>query len=201
MLRKFGHHLLKLPLALFLLWAALASVNWVRNAPKSVTLPNGMMFKLEYYFPGAPIALFATDGRKILARKIGFVCFDDRYVSITSYKPGDAGIYDAHTNAKVRAGERNTVEHHLMHARRKACNGYYTGLLGAVFLLDGQKYPSLLPSCKWRNLDNPALKNRAWFDRPCDEETWRNGLDPRPAAPRVGDAPADHPAASKAKGP
>ncbi|WP_449045454.1 hypothetical protein [Paracoccus versutus] len=187
MLRKFGRYLLLLPVFLFLLWALVAGVQWVRHAPKSVTLPNGMMFKLEYYFPGAPIALFATDGRKILAREIEFVCFDDRYVSITSYKLGDSGIYDAQTNAKVREEEQDSVEYLLMHAHRKACNGYYTGLLGAVFLLDGQKYSSLLPPCEWRNLDNPALKNRAWFDRSCDDRSWREP----PAASDANKAKAD----------
>ncbi|WP_199262511.1 hypothetical protein [Paracoccus binzhouensis] len=83
MLRKFAHHLLLLPVFLFLLWALAASVQWVRNAPKSVTLPNGMMFKLQYHFPGAPIGLFSTDGR-LLARKLEFVCFNDRYVSVSS---------------------------------------------------------------------------------------------------------------------
>lgn len=100
-----------LPVFLFLLWALAAGVQGVRNAPKSVTLPNGMMFKLEYYFPGAPIALLATDGRKILAREIEFVCFGDRYVSISSYKPGNTGIYDAQTSAKVRKRENRTPWH------------------------------------------------------------------------------------------
>ncbi|MDF3905382.1 hypothetical protein, partial [Paracoccus sp. AS002] len=112
---------------------------------------------------------------------------DDRYVSITSYKLGDSGIYDAQTNAKVREEEQDSVEYLLMHARRKACNGYYTGLLGAVFLLDGQKYSSLLPPCEWRNLDNAALKNRAWFDRPCDDRSWRE----TPAASDANKAKAD----------
>ncbi len=49
--RTFARHLLLLPVFLFLLWAAVAGVQWVRHAPKSVTLPNGMMLKLQYYFP------------------------------------------------------------------------------------------------------------------------------------------------------
>ena len=200
MLRKFAHHLLLLPVFLFLLWAVLASVNWVRNAPKSVTLPNGMMLKLQYYFPRAPIALFATDGRTILARKLEFLCFNDRYVSVTSYEFGDSGIYDARSDRKVQKEHYDSVARELRSARG-GCNGYYTGFLGAVLLLDGQKYPSLLPPCKWRNFENPALKNRDWFDRPCDEETWRNGPDPRPAAPRAGDAAADRPAASETNQP
>ncbi|WP_263566235.1 hypothetical protein [Paracoccus sp. DMF] len=176
MLRTFAHHLLLLPVFLFLLWAAVAGVQWVRHAPKSVTLPNGMMLKLQYYFPRAPVALFATDGRTILARRLEFLCFNDRYVRITSYKFGDSGIYDAQTDAKVREEQYDTVARELR-SGRGGCNGYYTGLLGAVFLLDGQRFP-FLPPCEWRNLNNPALKNRAWFDRPCDDRSGREEMRP-----------------------
>lgn len=200
MLRKFTRHLLLLPVFLFLLWVVAAGVQWVRHAPKSVTLPNGMMLKLQYYFPRAPVALFATDGRTILARRLEFLCFNDRYVIVTSYKFGDSGIYDAQIDAKVREEQYNTAARELR-SRRGGCNGYYTGVLGPIFLLDGQKYPSLLPPCAWRNLDNPALKNRAWFERPCDKEAWKDWQDQRPAAPHAGDAAADHPAAADPSGP
>ncbi|MDQ7776725.1 hypothetical protein [Paracoccus aminovorans] len=125
-------------------------------------------------FPPRSGRAFATDGRTILARRLEFLCFNDRYVRITSYKFGDSGIYDAQTDAKVREEQYDTVARELR-SGRGGCNGYYTGLLGAVFLLDGQKFP-FLPPCEWRNLNNPALKNRAWFDRPCDDRSGREEM-------------------------
>lgn len=150
MLRTFAHHLLLLPVFLFLLWAAVAGVQWVRHAPKSVTLPNGMMLKLQYYFPRAPVALFATDGRTILARRLEFLCFNDRYVRITSYKLGDSGIYDAQTDAKVRESSMT--------------------LLRVSYAQGGEDATAITPACSELFFCSMAKNSRSC--RPANGATW-----------------------------
>ena len=60
---------------------------------------------------------------------------------------------------------------------RRAYNGYFIGVLGPGLLYEGMRFP-FLPPCDWRNLDNPTLSDRSWFERPCDEFDPSAGLHP-----------------------
>ncbi len=149
-------------LALLLLWSV-RGVPWIIDYyTASVTLPNGMVIKRQVSFPLKERSdLFAADGRTRLARDIEFVCFDDRWVE------ADGGLFDGLTGRRVdsEAYDR-TLDESGLEDRHGYCNGYYTDMLGASHLYDGNKWPSL-PPCDWRNTANNSLRNRAWLDRPC----------------------------------
>lgn len=161
---------LNLFILLALLWILLAAHTWFTRLSMSVTLPNGMMFKRQFdWTRSPPSVLIATDGRTVLAREVEGSCFNDRYVSIRSYRRAQTGLYDAETDAMVPAEdhEQAMVDSGLnAHPQRKSCNGYYTGWVGPPLMFDGA-YEAHLPFCDWRNLENPALRDRNWFDRPC----------------------------------
>jgi hypothetical protein len=98
------------------------------------------------------------------------VCFNDRWVK------ADGGFYDGLTELAIDdeaydwAWKESGLKGHGV-----TCDGYYTGDLGASLLYDGNEAP-FLPPCEWRNLKNKSLRNRAWFERPCEPE--RSGILP-----------------------
>ena len=113
-----------------------------------------------------------------LARDIEFVCFNDRFVRVSAYDRTASGLYDGLAQSKVpyERSEEIYAESGLL-GHRSACNGYFIGMLGPDLLYDGMKAP-FLPPCGWRNLDNPTLSDRSWFERPCDEFDPSAGLHP-----------------------
>ena len=163
---------------LLAVYEVLFTINIVRWYAASVTLPNGMVlmrsFDWQWYYRSD---LFAADRRRLLARAVEGVCFNDRYVWVYSYDRGFSGLYDAKTGGK-RVGlgypEAMAVSG-LSGSGRVTCGGgYYTGMLGPGILYDEGPFR---PPCEWRNLGNPALRNPDWLDRSCDDSG-----QPRPVA-------------------
>jgi hypothetical protein len=144
-----------------------------------VTLPNGMILKRQFDWEfGKRHDMFASDGDTVLARNIEFVCFNDRYVKAIAYPQGHGGLFDGRTNELISRRDWDTyikIYRASGLQNRGACNGYYTAMIGPGLLYDGNESP-LLPSCEWRNLENTALADRSWFDRPCADRA----LPPRP---------------------
>lgn len=156
-------------LALALL--AVSTAGWLTRFSDSVTLPNGFVLKREadLWFRDRH-DMFADDGRTPIARDIEGVCFNDHFVEVYSYKRGHGGLYDAATNGRVPPAEFDEgLKASGLSVKGKTCNGYFTGMLGPGLLYDGMRAP-FLPSCAWRNLENPELADRRWFERPCDPD-------------------------------
>jgi hypothetical protein len=132
-----------------------------------VTLPNGMVLIRSFdWSRSGRNDLLATNGVDTLARDIEGICFDDRYVLVQSYDWQSTGLYDAETNGRVRMDYAEAMRMSgLSHGN--GCNGYYTSWIGPGLLYEGNTAP-FLPRCTSRNLDNEALRDRSWFDRPCD---------------------------------
>lgn len=155
---------------LIALWLELAVPNFLRKFRDSVTLPNGMVVRREFDFTfTGRDDLFAPDGRTRLAWDIEFVCFDDRYVEVSADPGGRGGMFDALSvgSWSLRGKDRKIAERALTGGH--GCNGYYTGMLGASLLYDGNRRP-FLPPCDWRNFANPALRHKEWLLRPCDAD-------------------------------
>jgi hypothetical protein len=154
-------------------WIDLAggrTAGWLTRYNDSVTLPNGFVLKrqFDFWFDDRD-DMFAADGRTVLARDIEFLCFNDRFVEVTSYERGQGGLYDAKARGRVPRGKfEEMLEASGLSVKGKTCNGYFTGMLGAGLLYDGMTAP-FLPPCAWRNLDKPTLSDPSWFERPCDE--------------------------------
>lgn len=165
--RKAGLRWLLIGLAgLGLLWTLFAAAHNFTSAPRSVTLPNGMMFKRDFGWAGARRAdLLATDGRTVLARDVEFACFNDRYVHVLSYQRASSGLYDGTINGRVNVGLEAEALNGLYSAAGE-CNGYYAGLFGPDLMFDGAQRP-FLPPCTSRNVTNQGLRDRAWFGRAC----------------------------------
>lgn len=165
--------------SLLAVYEVLLTIKVVRWYAASVTLPNGMVamrsFDWQRYDRDD---LFSADRRRLLARDVEFVCFNDRYVWVYSYDRGFSGLYDAETGGK-RVGlgypEAMAVSG-LSGSNRVTCGGgYYTGMLGPSLLYGGGE--PFEPPCEWRNFGNPALRNPGWLDRPCDDRGF-----PKPVA-------------------
>jgi hypothetical protein len=136
-----------------------------------VILPSGLiiMRAFEPSQQGAAADLFAKDGETRLARDLEFVCFNDRYVWVNSYDRRESGLFDAEIQARVDGlGLMEAFVVSGLGGNNQACNGYYTAMVGPGFLYDGNTSPHL-PSCSQRNIGNPTLQDRSWFDRPCEE--------------------------------
>ena len=152
---------------LILLWALVAGARWAMSFRESVTLPNGMQFGREFDWNRyGRWDLFAENGRTLLARDVEFVCFNDRYVFVQSYDRGFTGLYDAETDSRLPVDYSQAMAISGL-GTGNGCNGYYTSWIGPGLLYDGNTAP-FLPRCASRNLDNEALRDRSWFDRPCD---------------------------------
>lgn len=155
---------------LIALWLALATPIFLRKFRDSVTLPNGMVVRREFDFSRmGRDDLFAADGRTRLVRDVDMICFDDRYVFALAFAEGQGGFFDLlSADARpMRGADRDAAEEAL--AGGHGCGGYYTGMLGAEFLYDGNNRP-FLPPCNWRNFSNPVLQHKDWLLRPCDAD-------------------------------
>lgn len=134
---------------------------------ESVNLPNGMQLGREFDWNRyGRWDLFATNGKSRLARDVEFVCFNDRYIFVRSYDRESTGLYDAETDSRVPVDYSQAMAISGL-SDRNGCNGYYTSRVGPGLLYEGNTAP-FLAWCASRNLDNEALRDRSWFDRPCD---------------------------------
>ncbi|MGM0584741.1 MAG: hypothetical protein ACQEUZ_08820 [Pseudomonadota bacterium] len=152
---------------LFLLWALVAGARWAMSFQQSVILPNGMQLGREFDWNRyGRWDLFTTNGRTRLARDVEFVCFNDRYVFVHSKNREYTGLYDAEADNRVTVGYSQAMAISGL-SDRNGCNGYYTSWIGPGLLYEGNTAP-FLPRCASRNLDNETLRDRSWFERPCD---------------------------------
>lgn len=145
----------------------IVTLGWTSRFRDQVTVPNGMVLVRSFdWSRSGRNDLLATNGASILARDIEGICFNDRYVFVQSYDRQSAGLYDAEIDRRVRVdyAEAMTISG-LSHG--SGCNGYYTSWVGPGLLYDGNAAP-FLPSCASRNIENEALGDHSWFDRPCD---------------------------------
>lgn len=157
---------------LILLWALVAGARWAMSLQEAVTLPNGMQLSREFdWNRHGRWDLFAENGRTRLARDVEFVCFNDRYVFVQSYDRGFTGLYDAETDSRLPVDYSDAMDISGLDKPGGGCNGYFTGWVGPGLLLDDGR-PPFVPPCAWRNVDNEALRDRAWFERPCAPDPW-----------------------------
>ncbi len=149
--------------------AVLILIGYMNRFTDSVTLPNGMILKREFDFSRfGRNDMFASDGRRVLARDIEGVCFNDRYVLVAAYTREQGGLFDRMTDSRVPADDRDAyqaIEKASGLQGDRGCNGYYFAWLGPVLLYGGPE--PFRPLCDWRNLNNQSLADRSWFDRPC----------------------------------
>ncbi len=157
---------------LILLWVLVASARWAMSFQQTVILPNGMQLGREFDWNRyGRWDLFTTNDRTRLAREVEFVCFNDRYVFVRSHDRAVTGLYDAETDSRVPVDYSNPMDISGLDTPGGSCNGYFTGWVGPGLLLDDGR-PPFVPPCAWRNVDNEALRNRAWFERPCAPGPW-----------------------------
>lgn len=134
---------------------------------ESVTLPSGMQLSREFDWNRfGRWDLFATNGRTRLARDVEFVCFNDRYVFVHAKNREYTGLYDAEADSRVPVDYSRAMANSGLSVGN-GCNGYYTSWIGPGLLYEGNAAP-FLPSCASRNVENESLRDRNWFDRPCD---------------------------------
>lgn len=155
-------------LSLACLGPLIGAARWAMRFQDHVTLPNGMALERNFDFTrSGRHDLVAPQGGMILARDVQFVCFNDQYVWADARAPEPSGFYDATSNRGL-AGSRDPeafTESSLIGPG--GCNGYYTAMLGPGLLYEGNK-PPFLPACASRNMSNPVLRHRDWFERPCN---------------------------------
>lgn len=135
-------------------------MSGVFRRPMETVLPNG--FIVQDY-----AVVLSRDRSTVLSRDAEFLCFDDRYLYVTSMQVGKAKLFDSQSQRQV--DKRSLPELRApggLFYGRKSCNGYYTAMLGPGLLHDDATLP-FLPPCDSVNTDNPGLKNRAWLSRPC----------------------------------
>ncbi len=147
-------------------------VTWLFVSPviefsaASVVLPNGMVLKHRFNLNrGARDDLFAAGGRTRVARDIGLVCFNDRYLLTTTLYGNSPTLFDGKTGRRVDDADYDAALAASGLGRRRgiACDGYYTIMVEAGDLF----HPARELPCLWRNTENKSLRNRAWLDRPC----------------------------------
>ena len=134
-----------------------------------VILPNGLIIMRALDLPerGSADDLLSKDGETRLARDIEFVCFNDRYVWVYSYDRSESGLFDAESEERLDGmGVNEAFAVSGLSGDNLTCNGYYTGMVGPGLLYDGNTSPHL--PCNQRNVGNPTLRDRKWFDRPCE---------------------------------
>lgn len=128
---------------------------------RETVLPNGFVIR------GTSVVL-AADRRTILASDAEFLCFDDRFLVITSMNMRALLILDR-LDPVPSVSMPQTLPKGVGNLLRGAdgCNGYYTQMIGPGLLHDGGEWP-FLPQCDSVNRNNATLKQRDWFERPCD---------------------------------
>lgn len=139
---------------------------------QSVILPNGMQLGREFDWNRyGRWDLFTTNGRTRLAREVEFVCFNDRYVFVHSKNREYTGLYDAEADSSLAVDYSVAMDVSGLSRPGGGCDGYYTGWVGPSLLLDDGR-PPFVPSCAWRNVNNDELRDRTWFERPCQPGSW-----------------------------
>lgn len=152
---------------LILLWACLASTRWIISLRESVTLPNGMQLDREFDWNRyGRWDLLALDGGHRLVRDVELVCFNDRYISVKSYDRTLNGLYDAKTDSRIPVDDFEAMHIKGLGKPSEGCGGYYKIWVGPGLLRDNGR-PPFVPSCAWLNIENNALGDRTWFNRPC----------------------------------
>lgn len=155
----------------FFILAVAATTHWAQQFRDSVVLPSGLILKRSFDFTrNGRNDLLSYNGKLKIARDVEFVCFNDRYIWVWSFRPEDTGLYDAETNARMNGVGYPEAMAISGLSDRNGCNGYYTSMLGPGLLYDGNEAP-FLPRCRSRNLDNPSLARRDWFERPCEPDS------------------------------
>mgnify|MGYP006910659359 CR=1 FL=1 len=159
---------------LFVLLIALALIHIARASTgfgAKVTLPNGMVGKRVFNFTlYGRDDLFGVGGAPRLARDVGMICFNDRFVWISESEGGKSGLYDAEVNARVENvnyAEAMSISD-LDGGRYVTCNGYHVAMTGLRLFYDGNREP-FLPRCKWRNFANTDLQHPEFLERPCSD--------------------------------
>lgn len=141
--------------------AAIAILGALRNPPETV-LPNG--FVIRGY-----AEILSPDRRRLLMKHVLFICFDDRFLVATPFGDEDTALFDRQNPGRMDARDHpELVAPGGLLSGRRACNGYHTWMMGPGLLHDGAERP-FLPDCRFLNTDNPALADRAWLARPCEE--------------------------------
>lgn len=164
-------------------WALLLNgiIQWLLLFNDNIVLPNGMILRREFDFSRyGRDDMFSADGETLLARNIEFICFNDRYVEVVAMHPGYGGLYDGETGRPVPGDAFYETYSASGLSSRHGCNGYYTGMVGPSLMYDSVDSSAHLIPCDWRNLDNPALADRSWFDRPCRCSPWPECEETRP---------------------
>lgn len=143
-------------LGVFSLWAVTV---WIRLLPPETVLPNGFVIR------GNDVVLW-PGGKEIANDDVDFICFDDRYLWILTIRGGSL-LLDAQTLRRVDQGDGyRLIDPSGLRTSGVACNGYYTSMNGPGLLHDGARFP-FLPDCRYVNHANPALRDKAWLNRPC----------------------------------
>lgn len=134
-------------------------IVWVTWPPETV-LPNGFVIRGES-------TVLSNDRRTVLSDDAEFLCFDDRFMLVTSMRGTGAKLLDSQIQGPVDEDKHAELSAPggLLYGPN-ACNGYHTAVIGPGLLHDGASSP-FLPTCKSFNRSNPKLKDRDWFNRPC----------------------------------
>ena len=149
----------KFLLALLVVAVALAVTIWINLLPPETVLPNGFVIR------GNDVVLW-PGGKEIANDDVDFICFDDRYLWVLS-KQGWSELLDSQTlRSWHQTNGPKLIDPSGLRTSGVACNGYYTSMNGPGLLHDGGRFP-FLPECKYVNHENPALKDKAWLNRPC----------------------------------
>ena len=130
------------------------------RGPVETTLPNGFIIR------GNTVVL-SSDRRTVLSEDAEFICFDDRFLIITSLKGDRRALFDTRSQGQVDVGSHPeiTAPGGLLYGEN-SCNGYHTAMTGPGLLHDNARWP-FLPSCEYVNKGNPTLRDREWLNRPC----------------------------------
>lgn len=148
-----------LPVMAIAVFFLIGRIVWVSWPPETV-LPNGFVIR------GQRVVL-SRDRRTVLSDDAEFICFNDRFMLVTSIRGRPTKLLDSQVQGPVNRESREELyAPGGLFFGPKTCNGYHTAMVGPGLLHDGAGWP-FLPSCEGLNTSNPTLKVREWFDRPC----------------------------------
>lgn len=129
-------------------------------APVETVLPNGFVIQ-------GNTVILSSDRRVVLSNDAEFICFDDRFLIVTSLRDGKRGLLDSQSQRQIEEHSQPELNapDGLLHGPNN-CNGYYTRMMGPGLLHDNGEWP-FIPSCESVNRGNLSLGDRAWLNRPC----------------------------------
>lgn len=110
---------------------------------------------------------FASDCSIVLSSDAEFLCFDDRFLIVTSLRDGQRVLFDSQSQRQL-----DQHSHPELNAPgglldgSNSCNGYYTRMMGPGLLHDNGEWP-VIPSCESVNTGNVNPRDRNWLNRPC----------------------------------